>query len=92
MLGASFAGNNASTYVCGWGTPICEVTATLALNSHPTYWGPQYNLYDAVDHTFYAPYVQGSAVVPEPMGLLTLLTGAVSLAGFAFRARRSAKR
>lgn len=92
MVGASFAGAGASNYTCQWGRPINDVTATLALNRHPTFWGPEYNLYDSVEHTFYASYAQGASPVPEPMGLLTLLTGAVSLGGFAHRTRRRAKR
>lgn len=92
IVGASFAGDGASSYTSQWGRPISDVTATLALNSHPTFWGPEYNLYDSVGHTFYAAYAQGAAPVPEPTGMLTLLTGAVSLAGFAHRTRRRAKR
>ena len=90
ILGGSFIGDGASTYVSQWGEPICEVKATLALNTHPSIWGAEYNLYEAASHTFLTQYSPVSpAMVPEPMGLLTLLTGAISIAGFGFRARRN---
>lgn len=90
ILGGSFTGDGASTYVSQWGEPICEVKATLALNTHPSIWGAEYNLYEAASHTFLTQYSPMSPpLVPEPMGLLTLLTGAISIAGFGFRARRN---
>jgi hypothetical protein len=89
ILGGSFAGNGASTYVSQWGTPIREVAATLALNTHPSIWGAEYNLYEPESHTFMAQYTPDRATVPEPTGMLTLLGGAISIVGFGFRARRN---
>jgi len=90
ILGGSFTGDGASTYVSQWGEPISEVTGTLALNTHPSIWGAEYNLYEAVSHTFVSQYgpMSPPPMVPEPMSLLTLLTGAISIAGFGFRARK----
>jgi hypothetical protein len=89
ILGGSFTGDGASTYVSQWGMPIREVPATLALNTHPSIWGAEYNLYEPESHAFLAEYRPVATAIPEPTGMLTLLSGAISIAGFGFRARRS---
>ncbi len=88
ILGGSFTGDGGSTYTGQWRMPIGEATATLALNTHPSIWGAEYNLYLPESHTFVAEY-RPAVAVPEPTGMLTLLSGAISIAGFGFRARRS---
>lgn len=93
MLGASFAGDGAATYTASWGSPIYDVSSTLVVNRHPTYWGPEYSLYESASHTVYATYAQtAGSMVPEPASLLALLTGGISIAGFGLRARRAGRR
>ena len=84
MLGRRFDGDGAATYTSRWGEPIGEVSASLVLNTHPSIWGSEYNLYEPVMHTFAASYLPDQAV-PEPSGLLSLFAGGISLLGFGFR-------
>lgn len=89
LVGMPFEGNNATAYTSQWGSPIGEVRASLALNTHPTIWGSNYNLYESVSYSFTAAYtpITAATPVPEPTGLISLLAGAVSMMGF--RAKRN---
>ena len=87
LVGVPFEGNGAAAYTNRWGSPIGEVTASLALNTHPSVWGSNYNLYDPVSHSFSAAYEPVQAV-PEPTGLLSLLAGSISIMGFMTKKNR----
>ena len=90
MLGRRFVGDGAATYTSRWGAPIGEVSASLVLNTHPSIWGSEYNLYEPVMHTFMATYPPVQAV-PEPTGLLSLFAGGISLLGFRFKTLKNRK-
>lgn len=84
LVGTPFAGNGAAAYTSTWGSPIENVSASLALNTHPSMWGSDYNLYEPMSYRFSAAYtsVQAVAAVPEPIGLVSLLVGGISMLGF----------
>jgi hypothetical protein len=90
LVGMPFEGDGATAYTSRWGSPLGEVTASLALNTHPSLWGSNYNLYEPVSHSFNAAYsaVHPMAAVPEPSGLISLLAGGISLLGCGVRRNR----
>jgi len=85
LVGMPFSGDGATVYTSQWGGPIGDVSASLALNTHPTMWGSNYNLYEPASHSFNAEYIPATAVVaavPEPAGMVSLLFGGMAVLGF----------
>lgn len=87
LVGVPRTGDSAAAYTSRWGSPIGEIRASLALNTHPSIWGSDYNLYESVSHSFSAAYMPVQAV-PEPTGLLSLFAGGVSILGFGMKRNR----
>lgn len=84
LVGMPFEGDGATAYTSRWGSPLGDVTASLVLNTHPSIWGPNYNLYEPVSHSFSAACTPTPAA-PEPSGLISLIAGGMSLLGFGMK-------